>query len=435
MLTVSVPLPEGEQITLNTHTPSPPEKRSAEKANAFAGKFDRALSEKTTAGETKSAENLKKTGKKMKAGKKAPKIGDKSVAADLTRKPGRNVKGKGIARFTHIGLKTGAIADLSARKGERTAAGESDSSMQPLSLGSGRGESEAAGVENNPAILDPRKMDTPAVDARAVEAADEKAPTPLEGAASVAIAAPRARDHAETTGETPPGGESAKGKIGLENVSTAGKDTKTVIEVRDFRTREAGAASKGAVPSVTVSVEAGDEGAPEIERDITGPQIRLVRASFGNGVGNDTAAARAARSDGFQAYVRENLSGQIVKQSGIILRNNNSGEIRLVLKPEHLGRVRLRIQLDENRLSGRIFVDSSFVKESFEQNLEALYRAFRNSGFEPSGFEVFVDGRGAHEGTPKDSRPLAAKTLKQLDDGVPILEEIGQQSELINLVI
>ena len=224
-------------------------------------------------------------------------------------------------------------------------------------------------------------------------------------------------------------------KGGPVKTAAAEESGKTVIEVRDYRTRRAVSSAEESGRTETVKGAISEEVTFEAEKESSDVPIRLVRSSFGGGRGSDSAAARTARSDGFAAYVRENLSSQIVKQSGIILRNNNSGEIRLVLKPEHLGRVRLRIQLDENRLSGRIFVDSSFVKDSFEQNLEALYRAFRNNGYETSGFEVFVDGKETGDGTPGDRETLNAKTLKQLDDAVPILEEIDQSSELINLVI
>jgi len=79
--------------------------------------------------------------------------------------------------------------------------------------------------------------------------------------------------------------------------------------------------------------------------------------------------------------------------------------------------------------------------------MSSLYRAFRNSGFEPSGFEVLVDGGKAEngpadgsandssKGLPKGAAELAAKTVKQLDDSVPILEESVRQSDLVNLMV
>ncbi|MAG13912.1 MAG: hypothetical protein CMN78_04890 [Spirochaetales bacterium] len=138
----------------------------------------------------------------------------------------------------------------------------------------------------------------------------------------------------------------------------------------------------------------------------------------------------------FASETRELIDSQIVRQTGIILKNNNRGEIRLVLKPEHLGRLRVRIQLDDNRLTGRIFVDNATVKDSLDNDLESLYRAFRENGFEAEGFEVLVDRRDSRQSSGRDAeQDSSAKTLKHLQDAVPILEEINQTSDLINLVI
>jgi len=222
---------------------------------------------------------------------------------------------------------------------------------------------------------------------------------------------------------------------------TAAESPRVVLEVRDYRTRAAAENSQSAGRADKAKGDAIPHRSADIDRDLEMPQIRLVK-TWNGGAEGVTSSARPARGSTFSAFLRETMNNQIVKQSGIVLRNDNQGEIRLVLKPEHLGRVRLRIQLDENRLSGRIFVDSNFVKESFEQNMSSLYRAFKNSGFEASGFEVLVDGgeqRNAPDGSQKDPTGeyagLAAKTSQQFDDAVPILEGYGWQSDLVNLVV
>jgi len=225
---------------------------------------------------------------------------------------------------------------------------------------------------------------------------------------------------------------------------------KAVIEVRDYRSHEpVRAAVDGHTRPANGETAGGKvtERVAENARDADGPELRLIRFTADSGNGTAPAAPRTVRADSFAAYLRESFNNQVVRQSGIILRNNNQGEIRLVLKPEHLGRVRLRIQLDDNRLTGRIFVDSALVKESFEQNLSSMYRAFKSSGFEAYGFEVLVDGGegnngssegpsdGLFRGLPGSSPVLAAKTAQQLDDAVPILEEMGVQSDFVNLVV
>ena len=222
-------------------------------------------------------------------------------------------------------------------------------------------------------------------------------------------------------------GENPKERAGHRNQKQE-RGERQIIDIRDFRTasaREVSASSEQTAEMETKPSDPAQEAAP-----------RLVRFS-GEHMANSRPSAAAGRSESpFSAYVREQLGSEVVKQTGIILKNGNRGEIRLVLKPEHLGRVRMRVELDHNRLSGKIFVDSSFVKESFEQGLEELYRAFRSNGYETGTFEVLVDGRNEGNGAgDKRKDGLNAKTLKQLDEAVPILEEIDYQSELINLVI
>ena len=236
-------------------------------------------------------------------------------------------------------------------------------------------------------------------------------------------------------GENPQTGEASARRTG-----------RTVIEVRDYRSAAASQPPADA-RGEPAKADAPAERAVKPERENDGPEVRIMRFSNGRYEGNLQMASKNLKSDAFHSYLRDSLSGQIVKQSGIVLRNNDRGEIRLVLQPEHLGRVRLRILLEDNRLTGRIFVDSAFVKESFEQNMTSLYRAFKNSGFEASGFEVLLDGgkaeggladgsaNGSSEGLPRGAAELAAKTIKQLDDSVPILEESVRQSDLVNLMV
>ncbi len=88
--------------------------------------------------------------------------------------------------------------------------------------------------------------------------------------------------------------------------------------------------------------------------------------------------------------LKEQLNGEIVKRSSILVRNNGSGEIKLELKPEQLGNVRIRISLENNNIAGKIFVETSSVKEAFDQNMQHLYRAFKEHGFGDAALNVSV---------------------------------------------
>jgi flagellar hook-length control protein FliK len=145
---------------------------------------------------------------------------------------------------------------------------------------------------------------------------------------------------------------------------------------------------------------------------------------------------RSAEGDlrALSEQLRETLGNRIVKQSGIILRNNESGEIRLTLRPEHLGSVRIRIQLEEHHLQGRIVVDSTAVKEVFDENLEALQRAFRDSGFHSASIDVAVGGDGTHE-RRQASLPTERAERERFELTARAVGEFADDERAVDLVV
>lgn len=134
------------------------------------------------------------------------------------------------------------------------------------------------------------------------------------------------------------------------------------------------------------------------------------------------------------------LTDQIVKQTGILLKNNNSGEIRLVLKPEKLGSIRIRIDMNNQNLTGRILVQNHQALKLVQQNLDSLYQALRDSGFTATALNVSVGGREGSEGKDRGrSSPLpsmrAIAGVKGFENQAPALESAGNSYSLVNLVI
>ncbi len=132
--------------------------------------------------------------------------------------------------------------------------------------------------------------------------------------------------------------------------------------------------------------------------------------------------------------LREKLNDRIVKQSSIVLKDENAGEIRLILKPESLGKVRIRLHLDENNLTGRIIVDTPAAKDAFEQNMFRLEKAFTESGFEMGSLDVSVGEK--HSGKSKDDGEIISeKVIKIIEDSVPGIDEGIYSSNVIDLVV
>jgi flagellar hook-length control protein FliK len=92
--------------------------------------------------------------------------------------------------------------------------------------------------------------------------------------------------------------------------------------------------------------------------------------------------------------LREMAGSELARSAGIILRNGG-GEIRLVLKPESLGSVRVRLNLSDNVIDGKIIVDNPAVKHVLEGSLDSLTRALSAEGFQTASLSVSVGGGGA----------------------------------------
>ena len=82
--------------------------------------------------------------------------------------------------------------------------------------------------------------------------------------------------------------------------------------------------------------------------------------------------------------LRGDLSADIVRQASIVLRDGGEGIIRLSLKPETLGKVKIHLEMAENRITGHIFVQNEEALRAFQQEIHTLEEFFRDSGFEAS---------------------------------------------------
>ncbi len=167
--------------------------------------------------------------------------------------------------------------------------------------------------------------------------------------------------------------------------------------------------------------------------------IRLVHLDLA-GRGSPLTPAAPSRAPGPSAGLQQSwtaLSDQIVKNAGVVLRDGDAGEIRLVLKPESLGSVRIRLDLKDNLVSGKIFVENDSVRQLFQQNLDGLYQALRDGGFQTASLNVSVGGRdGGERGRGRHSPlPGALSGTASLASHVPDLDPGGSGYSLVNLVV
>jgi len=160
----------------------------------------------------------------------------------------------------------------------------------------------------------------------------------------------------------------------------AGRKRNT-LEIHDLRTQ-------GGTETGTIA-ERGLKGAEDIRNS---PVKEIVVELKPTGERNEGPAgseqkAASARESFEMLLARElrgDLSSDIVRQAAIILRDGGEGTIKLSLKPETLGKVKIHLEMAENRISGHIIVESEEALRAFEREIRSLEQSFRDSGFEAS---------------------------------------------------
>lgn len=105
------------------------------------------------------------------------------------------------------------------------------------------------------------------------------------------------------------------------------------------------------------------------------------------------APTQVVESSKISTYLKESGVDSIVNQAKVILQGDNKGEINLILRPDNLGTVKIKLSLEEGSISGKILVDNNSVKEAFKGVLNDLTNSFINSGFEAANLDVFINNR------------------------------------------
>jgi len=95
--------------------------------------------------------------------------------------------------------------------------------------------------------------------------------------------------------------------------------------------------------------------------------------------------------------LHQHLNGDIVRQASIILREGTDGVIRLALRPESLGNVKIHLEMAENKITGYIVVESEEALRAFEKELASLEKEFRDSGFDGAELQMSLAEKGTEQ--------------------------------------
>jgi len=110
-----------------------------------------------------------------------------------------------------------------------------------------------------------------------------------------------------------------------------------------------------------------------------------------------------------------------------VLRDGGEGTIKLSLRPESLGKVKIQLEMSENKILGQIIVESEEALRAFEQEIHTLEQSFKDSGFEASlsaALDYKNDGQRWKE---NEARPFfSGRFAASYEETNSILGETGE---------
>ncbi len=129
-------------------------------------------------------------------------------------------------------------------------------------------------------------------------------------------------------------------------------------------------------------------------------------------------------SDSTQRSLSSQAMHQIV-QRAVLSFNNGQSEVRIDLKPEFLGHIRMQIVTDSQQVAVKIMAENPFVKDMLESNLNQLKADLQAQGLKVDELEVSV-ARDSHNGTQNQTTADATKSNSLRED---IASEDGDATE------
>jgi len=172
--------------------------------------------------------------------------------------------------------------------------------------------------------------------------------------------------------------------------------------------------------------------------DVSGMQIRGEHSDTG---GKSFVLQTAEEQKGaalLDRQLQDKGTQELTKNIRFVLKDHNEGEIKLILKPESLGKVRINLNMHENHIVGKIIVENNNVRQAFMNNLTNLTKALEDSGFSSASLDVSVGGdqtQGRRQ--YQDDRPVYFNdtALNSLDDQIPVVYEQGGSLSQINMMV
>lgn len=148
---------------------------------------------------------------------------------------------------------------------------------------------------------------------------------------------------------------------------------------------------KGKVNLVVLQTQLAVNDKPELKAEM--PALNLIpeQPSFSN-----VSQIQASGSTEVASVNKEQLFSQIVEQAKVMV-NNGGSEMEVNLKPEHLGRLQLKVTIENEVVTAKFVAESQQVKEIIESNLGQLRRSLQENGIQVDTIMVSVGYQQSNE--------------------------------------
>jgi flagellar hook-length control protein FliK len=140
--------------------------------------------------------------------------------------------------------------------------------------------------------------------------------------------------------------------------------------------------------------------------------------------------AQTEQMEPLQKQFQTEVLTQIVKRAVLNLKNGHT-EIKIELKPEFLGHVRMHIATENQQLTVRMLTEIPLVKEIIENNIYQLKSDLQNQGLEVDKFEVFV-ARDSDQYAEGQENTEFQGTRGQSDNNEEVDGMLAEEDEEIN---
>jgi flagellar hook-length control protein FliK len=151
-------------------------------------------------------------------------------------------------------------------------------------------------------------------------------------------------------------------------------------------------AKSGKVNLAVIQTRLAVNDTPEAKTDTPLLNAVATQPSFGT-----VSQTQVSGSETVNATNREELFSQIVEHAKVVV-NNGDSEMEINLKPEHLGKLQLKVTIENDVVTAKFFAESQQVKEIIESNLNQLKQNLQENGMQVDTIMVSVGNHQGNEG-------------------------------------